>query len=169
MITAENAAESKRAYTRLRQVMSELHKPDDEHFFGRQEMRCKALLEGRFQRAVSGLFELVSDYGYSVTRPLVGLGCVIAAPMGTFAALLESRDPDWAHFEWGGFFVALWTAAGLSFANTFKFFGFQRLYFLEFFQRSDGLIDFVSGAQTVLGFALLFFLGLGLRNRFRLK
>jgi len=51
-ITAENAADGKRAYTRLRQLMNELHKPDDEHFFFRREMRCNAHLEGWPHRAL---------------------------------------------------------------------------------------------------------------------
>jgi len=39
-VTAKNAEEGKQAYTRLRQVMSDLHKPDDEHFFS--GMKCVA-------------------------------------------------------------------------------------------------------------------------------
>ncbi|MCP3972187.1 MAG: hypothetical protein GY717_18055 [Rhodobacteraceae bacterium] len=168
-MTAETACESKRAYTRLRQIMSELHKPDDEAFFARQEMRCKALLEGRAQRWLSRGYGVVSDYGHSVMRPLAGLGIVMATPLGAFAALLETRPPGLASFEASGFLIALVKAMGLSFSNTFKFFGLQRVYFADFFKDVDGFIGFATAAQTVLGFVLLFFLGLGLRNRFRLK
>ena len=60
-------------------------------------------------------------------------------------------------------------AAAYSFATMFKFFGLQGTY-LE--KETEGLSDamqVISGAQTVLAFILLFFLGLGLRTRFRLR
>ncbi|HKL20339.1 MAG TPA: pentapeptide repeat-containing protein, partial [Tichowtungia sp.] len=44
-VTPQNAEEGKRAYTRLRQVAAEIYDPDLEHFFLRQEMRCKARIE----------------------------------------------------------------------------------------------------------------------------
>ena len=62
------------------------------------------------------------------------------------------------------------TAAAASFGNLFGFLGINRLYFTELLRDHipDGL-QLVSGMQTVAGVILLFFLGLGLRNRFRLK
>jgi hypothetical protein len=72
-ITAETAETAEQAYTRLRQVMKELDKPDDEAFFGRQELRCKALTEGWFHRLVSRGYGWISDYGFSIGRPLIGL------------------------------------------------------------------------------------------------
>jgi len=147
--------------------MNNLQKPDDEHFFFRQEMRCKARLEALWDRWTIRLFGWVSDFGYSVARPLALLVVVIAMPLGAYISLLQAWT---GAFDAGRFLVAFVKALGLSFANTFKFFGIQRLYFSNFFAENPYIfIDFVSGAQTVLGYTLLFFLGLGLRNRFRLK
>ncbi len=141
--------------------MNDLQKPDDEHFFFRQEMRCKARLEGRFYRAVSTAFEVVSDFGHSLGRPLGWMGVVMALPLPGYAVMLrEAGEPVVS---------ALARVAGLSIANTFAFFGFRRAYFGEVFPKVDALTAFIAGTQTVLDFALLFFLGLGLRNRFRLK
>ncbi|MEJ2019032.1 MAG: hypothetical protein P8X51_12290, partial [Maritimibacter sp.] len=63
-----------------------------------------------------------------------------------------------------------WTnALGLSFSNLFSFFGFGRLFFSEVLEALPWYLQALSGFQTVSGFILLFFLGLGLRNHFRLK
>lgn len=160
------ARESKRAYTRLRQVMSELHKPDDEHFFGRQEMRCKALLEGRFHRAVSWAFGVVSDYGHSVGRPVLGLFYVILLPWAVLPWVCVMSEVCPA----AGSPMAGWKELALSVSNTFSFFGFHRLYFnVEELRNREGWMLVLGAVQTVCGFGLLFFLGLGLRNRFRLK
>jgi hypothetical protein len=61
-------------------------------------------------------------------------------------------------------------AFGYSFANIFKFFGIQRTYFgAEFIAGLPPVLELLSAAQTVFGYVLLFFLGLGLRSRFRLR
>ncbi|MDJ0825947.1 MAG: hypothetical protein QNJ16_10635 [Rhodobacter sp.] len=61
-------------------------------------------------------------------------------------------------------------AVGLSFANLFAFLGFARLYFGEFLaEEAPTWVKVLAGGQTIAGVVLLFFLGLGLRNRFRLK
>jgi hypothetical protein len=58
----------------------------------------------------------------------------------------------------------------LSFASIFKFLGFQRTYFgMDGFQNVDIIVQMLTATQTVLSFILLFFLGLGLRTRFRLR
>jgi hypothetical protein len=158
-ITAETAEQAERAYTRLRQAMKELDKPDDEAFFGRQELRCKALTEGRFHRLVSRCYGFFSDYGFSIGRPLAWLGVVV------FAGAV------WLKFCRGvpgnaGIFQGL----GISLANTFSFLGFHRLYIdKDTLAAMPCALKVVGGAQTVAGVTLLFLLGLGLRNRFRLK
>ena len=61
----------------------------------------------------------------------------------------------------------LWEAAGLSFANIFAFFGFdRRLSSFKIYEESHLFIA-LAGLETILGFILVFLLGL--RNRFRLK
>ena len=65
--------------------------------------------------------------------------------------------------------VTLVSSLGLSFANMFSFLGLQRTFFQTELDALTGAFQTLAGFQTVMGFVLLFFLGLGLRNRFRLK
>ena len=160
-ITRDNAAESKRAYTRLRQVMNELHKPDDEHFFFRQEMRCKALLENIWNRWPFVLFRWMSDYGYSVTRPIAWLAAVVVLGGAVIGSYLRTTG-----IPGNG---SIWQGLGVSFSNTFPFLGFTRKMHTDFFKIAPAWLDALSAAQSILGVILLFFLGLGLRNRFRIK
>jgi len=61
------------------------------------------------------------------------------------------------------------SSLGLSFANMFSFLGLQKTFVEGELKAMDGWFQTLAGFQTVMGFVLLFFLGLGLRNRFRLK
>ena len=162
-ITAETAERAERAYTRLRQVMKELDKPDDEAFFGRQELRCKALTEGWVHRLVSRGYGFFSDYGFSIGRPLAGLGTVVFLGAGPIGSWLK-----FGHGEPGS--GGIWQGLGISLANTFSFLGFHRLYIdKDTLAAMPCALKVVGGAQTVAGVTLLFLFGLGLRNRFRLK
>lgn len=162
-ITPEIAEEGKRAYTRLRQLMLQLEKPDDAHFFFRQEMRCKEFVEDHWwNRVPITLFRWLSDYGYSVARPAAGLAFAWLVP-GFFylfhfaAGIIGGTAP-----------VSILGPFGLSFANLFAFLGLHRVYFGTVLPGLPGWLQALAGAQTVAGVVLLFFLGLGLRNRFRL-
>ena len=144
--------------------MNELHKPDDEHFFLRREFRCKALLGPWHERWLVRAYGALSDFGYSVLRPVWGLGTVIVVfwlvYLMTFVweAILHEGTRTGAE------------AFGLSFSNTFALLGFSRIYYCaEYFANLPAWIKVLGGVQTIAGVVLLFFLGLGLRNRFRLK
>ncbi|WP_157932934.1 pentapeptide repeat-containing protein [Roseovarius salinarum] len=162
-ITPGIAEEGKRAYTRLRQLMLQLEKPDDAYFFFRQEMRCKEFEEDHWwNRVPIALFRWLSDYGYSVAQPAAGLVLWWLVP--GFLYLF--------HFA-GGIIggtapVSVVGPFGLSFANLFAFLGLHRVYFGDVLPGLPGWLQALAGAQTVAGVVLLFFLGLGLRNRFRL-
>lgn len=153
------AKDQKRAYNRLRLFMNRSLQIDEEQFFHRMEMRCKRETEGWQYRWIYTLFEGVSDYGNSVLRPAGWLFVVWL--YGVIAKLGMVK---------GGVLADPWSigpAMGWSFANLFSFFGFYRKYFHG--EDLNAALQLFSGVQTVLGFALLFFLGLGLRNRFRLR
>jgi len=128
--------------------------PEEEHFFFRREMWAAARAEPLWRTAHIHLYEAVSDFGYSIARPAVLL--VLLWVIGTVVYATQ---------------VALgWmTAAAYSFSVMFKFFGFQRTYLLEETKLLTPMMETVSAGQTVLAFVLLFFLGLGLRTRFRLR
>ena len=161
---SDTAEDDKSSYARLRQLMNELHRPDEEYFFLRREMRCKALLDEPWERIWTQLYGVVSDYGYSVWRPILALLVVV-----TVGWLLIV-----AAFAWNAVLAdgtrTGWEALGLSFANTFSFLGFSRLYFgADYVALLPAWMKVLGALQTILGVIFLFFLGLGLRNRFRLR
>ena len=166
--TRENASDGKKAYTRLRQVAAEIYDQDLEHFFLRQEMQCKETLAGWFDKVVFILYRWFADSGISVARPFWLLVFFWAFGFACFSGYFDSGvftelPPDIQDSRYRA-------AAGVSFGNLFGFLGINRLYFTDLLQDHipDGL-QFVAGLQTFAGVVLLFLLGLGLRNRFRLR
>jgi hypothetical protein len=171
-VDPDDAQTAKDAYRRLRQVSSAQHNPENEHFFLRQEMACDAVLkEDWISRFVVRAFGWISDYGYSVWRPIGGLA---AAWIGG-ALALQCVFAWYYIFGWplpgeAKHVPELMEAIWLGLSNTFAIFGFRTFYFGEdYMQNLPTFVKFIGGAQTILGFIFLFFLGLGLRNRFRLK
>jgi hypothetical protein len=155
-----------RAYQRLHLIARGLGKVDDKHMFFRKEMDCKRAIAPWFNEILYWIYKQVSDYGHSVWQPLSCIsGLWLIWTIGYTAVFLHKNGavrlidtPE-----------VLIAAAGLSFTNIFSFFGFdRRLSNFEFCDESYWFI-FFTGAETILGFILLFFLGLGLRNSFRLK
>lgn len=166
-----DAESDKEAYRRLRQVSANQHNPEAEHFFLRQEMACDAILkEDWLSRFVVRAFGVFSSYGYSVWRPIAGLlatwGIGALLIQIVFAWAIVYGTPPRGMTEVPGLMDAL----GLGLANTFAIFGFRSYYLGEAYMIAlPVLVKLIGGVQTVLGFIFLFFLGLGLRNRFRLK
>ena len=99
----------------------------------------------------AALYGLLSDYA----RPLYAL--IAVAAFGTLVLLLSSA-------------LAPWQSLRLSLANTFNVFGFRKDFFdaatIECLQT---LLQILAAVQTILGAILLFLLGLGIRNRFRMS
>ena len=129
--------------------------PDRAHFFFQREMMLKAETAPFGHKPFYFVYENISKYGQSVVRPILYL----------FLLWLLGAMPLWLLGK-----MCLLTAFGLSFSNIFRFFGFQRIYFHpEIFEALNTTLQILTAAQTFLGYILLFFLGLGLRNTFRLK
>ena len=61
------------------------------------------------------------------------------------------------------------SAWGLSFANIFAVFGFYRRFPSDLLADPTFVTVLLTVSETLLGFVFLFFLGLGLRTRFRLR
>lgn len=167
----DEAEDDKDAYRRLRQVSANQHNPEAEHFFLRQEMACDAVLkEDWLSRFIVRAFGWISSYGYSVWRPVAGLfatwivGSLLILTIFAWA-IVDGVPPEGMKRVPGEM-----EAFGLGFANTFAIFGFRSYYLGEAYMIAlPVFVKFIGGTQTVLGFIFLFFLGLGLRNRFRLK
>lgn len=167
--TLEKAAAS---CAHLRHNMTAQGLPDDAHFFFRREMGCKLAMAGGVKKLPLWFYRKFSDYGYSYGRPLWWLiqlwlvwtlgYLVFHHSNGGFSKLTEDFSVLWSDWD------AVFDSAGLSFANIFVFFGFHKRFDMKWSGDSNWLIAF-TGLETILGFILLFFLGLGLRNQFRLK
>ncbi|MCZ0928614.1 pentapeptide repeat-containing protein [Halomonas janggokensis] len=166
-VTSENAEEGKQAYTRLRQIAADNHNPDLEHFFLRQEMRCKEMLAKYFDKIIFIAYRGLASSGISVARP-AGILTFIWLVSGFFFHYAAKKVGDNSDLSMLAD-LSLLGSFGLSFANLMAFLGFNRLYFKEVIDEFGPWLSLLAGAQTVAGVVLLFFIGLGLRNRFRLK
>ncbi|HHI71897.1 MAG TPA: hypothetical protein ENJ91_12915 [Rhodobacteraceae bacterium] len=173
-------ADQKRAYNRLRLFMNRSLQIDEEQFFHRQEMRCKTVLARWYHKPFYWLYALLSDYGNSVWRPLFCMFFVMlsgALFMLWWQEAFTFLPKEASGFDWTLGLLGeddLWAkprqAAGWSISNTLPFLGFGKLYYGgEFAANLAWPLKLVGGVQTVAGFILLFFFGLGLRNRFRLR
>ncbi|MCB4455344.1 pentapeptide repeat-containing protein [Leisingera sp. McT4-56] len=148
----------------IRHILAKQGLPEDEHFFFRREMHFAGKIGSLWQRLPYLLFGWFSEYGYSIARPFWWLFAIWL--LGTFVIaehfVNETAKPLLGSDDW--------TAMALSFSNLFPLFGFGRAYFgAEFLQALPPHLKVLSGVQTVASLPLLFFLGLGLRQRFRLR
>lgn len=150
----------------IRHILAKQGLPEDEHFFFRREMYFAGKIGSIWQRLPYLLFGLFSDYGHSIARPtfwLAGIwafglvafwgylaGCCVPAPLGVVERPMG-------------------TAMGLSFSNLFPLFGFGRTFLAAELAGLPAVLKVISGFQTIFSLPLLFFLGLGLRQRFRLR
>jgi Pentapeptide repeats (9 copies) len=161
--TPKDPSDAKASCAVVRHTVGKQGLPEDEHFFFRREMGFAAQIGGFWDRLPYGLFGAVSDYGYSIARPVIWLAALWLASAVVF--LLAFRTC---------YCIAdvhnIWFALGLSASNIVNFFGFQRAYFYPTFLAAlHPALKFLSAVQTILGFTLLFFFGLGLRTRFRMR
>ncbi|WP_353533291.1 pentapeptide repeat-containing protein [Cognatishimia sp. WU-CL00825] len=166
--THQTAAQAKDSCAIIRQVLAKQGLPEDEHFFFRREMKFLRQSQSISNRPLYTLYWLLSDYGHSLRRPTIALFLLCLLPaffyaggkLGVSSNSLDVLLPSINDY---------WNATGFSFANIFKFFGFQRVYFEQHVATLTSQLKLLSAVQTVFGYALLFFLGLGLRQRFRLR
>ena len=156
---------AKESCAALRHALGKQGMPEEEHFFFRREMGFAAQIGGVWQRLPYQVFGAVSDFGQSIWRPFIGLLALWA-----IGGLLYTVSYAWGAFDDGQQPREILFGFGLSFANIFKFLGLQRSYFdVDFTQSLNPWLQVMGGVQTVVGFLLLFFLGLGLRTRFRMR
>lgn len=166
--TAQKPAQARESCATIRHAIAKQGLPEEEHFFFRREMEFARQVEWadkdagwlRFKAWPYLLFKVFSNYGESIARPVRAL-CELfvlgaGALFGFYSAML-------------GFWQAAGLAAAVSFSNLLPLFGFGRTFLKDDLEMLPSGLQFVSGAQTVLALPLLFFLGLALRKRFRLR
>jgi len=148
----------------IRHAVGKQGLPDEEHYFYRREMACAARIGPIWQRLPYLVFGLLSDYGYSIKKPVIGPSAVFWIGFVLYALWLTWSASDSLVSSPG------LAGMGLSFSQIFAFLGLTRSMFGEgFVSNLPAFLKFIAAAQAVLGVVLLFLLGLGLRNRFRLK
>lgn len=160
-------AQARASCATIRHAVGKQGLPEDEHFFYRKEMYFAGQIGRLWQWMPYRAFGLVSNYGESIWRPSVGLFALWMIPALVYMV----------YFNWIGAFggmegqtVGTFDAFSLSFAAMFKFLGLQSLHFgAEYIRALPPFLEFLTAAQTLGGIILLFFLGLGLRTRFRLR
>ncbi|MGF9764600.1 pentapeptide repeat-containing protein [Microvirga sp. 0TCS3.31] len=152
----EQAVRFVQAYERLKLEMDRLKKHEDELDFFAREMQSRRVLRGGWKGLPIGVYELISDFGRSYLRPLLGL----------FITVVPGALPFWLYF--GPF--NLTEAVGLSLANAFGALGFRKDFIdPEVIEALPSVLKVWSGVQSIVGAILLFLLGLALRNRMRMK
>ena len=156
----------KRAYEQLRIKCGALGKVEDEHMFFRREMELTGRLSPWYTRVTYWLYHLVSDYGYSYWRPIAGMVGVWYFWSLFYALNFMARDQLHLCMDGVELFLSI---AGLSFANIFSVFGFYRRFPSDLLADPTFVTVLLTVSETLLGFVFLFFLGLGLRTRFRLR
>ncbi|MFP3382380.1 pentapeptide repeat-containing protein [Tritonibacter sp. SIMBA_163] len=165
--TKQDPVSARESCATIRHVLTQQGLPEEAHFFFRWEMYFAGLPSEGWSlgaRLPYLLFGWLSDFGYSIQRPLwwlVGVWFVGVAVL-------------WAVFSFPGAASVLTqsdlgTAAALSFSNLFPLFGFGRVFLGDVLAALPRGAQVLCGLQTVSSLPLLFFLGLGLRQRFRLR
>ncbi len=155
------------AYENLTSHMKKLDKYHDEHFFYREEMRCRRWLERNPCISFSyWLYEKLSDNGYGIGRALfwwsfhILLGAVLIFDRTKTACNKNCDLIDNFYFD-----------LVVSFANAHGVLFFSNGPLKEHYTVLKAVAGFnvIWGIQTVLGIIFLFLLLLTLRIRFRLK
>ncbi|NOE18029.1 hypothetical protein GS634_07810 [Ruegeria atlantica] len=159
--------EARESSATLRQLMNRQGSPEDEHFFFRREMDFVRRSQKGLKRIPFELYKHLSDFGNSIARPFWAILLV------WFFGLLVFVDSSSFNNQVGSQFISIegiTSAAGFSFSNLFPVFGFRRLFFdVNFLRMLPDYLKFMSALQTILSLPLLFLLGLGIRQRFRLR
>lgn len=143
------------AYERLKLEMDRLKKHEDELMFFAKELECRRVAMGLLRGLPIGVYGVLCDYGQSYLRPLGWL----------LTLILVGAVQFWPVLGWD-FLLSL----GVSTANTLGPLGLRKeLIEAGMLPDLSRWLRFLSGAQMVLGLIFLFLIGLGLRNRFRMK
>jgi len=150
------------AYERLKQEMERLKKHEDEQAFFRMELRARLglLPAWSIARWLNCSYRALSDYGYSIARPLLWMFGTFA--FGALVFWLGSADKN--------SLMELAKAVKFSFSSLFSIFPISgKVMTTEEFTCLSAFAKIVVVAQSIFGALLFFLLGLSLRNRFRMK
>ena len=168
-----NADDAVRAWDRLALIMSKREKLVERHEFFRLKMRAQRKRDGRcLLTFLNWLFDITSDYGWSVGRAFVcwlghmGAGALALVSNTLICSMSLDRDE----------IRVLWDSLLVSFANAHAILGLaseggylhgarQSLYSIS---QQDSILNAIGTCQIIFGPIFLFLVLLTLRNRFRI-
>ncbi len=168
----EQMGDSQNAYENLASHMKKLDKYHDEHFFYRQEMRCRRRLASYKTRFFYMLYEWLSDYGYGVEPAFRAWRWHMYVGAGIIAilSLINSWLECWKGGTWE---IAenMVCSAFISFSNAHGFLSLHKGALSGCYTDLKHLVGFnaIWLFQTIFGIIFLFLFLLTLRIRFRLK
>ncbi|NRB19549.1 MAG: pentapeptide repeat-containing protein [Rhodobacteraceae bacterium] len=164
--TKQTSEQAKDCCAIIRHAVAKQGLPEEEHFFFRREMQFAGQIDFGWQRLPYKIFGWFSDYGHSIARPAFWLPVIWAFGFACFWGYFASCCVPHPNLVMDH---PMGTAMALSFSNLFPLFGFGRTIPTEVLDGLPTSLAVLSGLQTVISLPLLFFLGLGLRQRFRLR
>ena len=161
------------AYENLSSHMKKLDKYHDEHFFFRQETRCRQQFEKNYFTYCSyWLYGKFANYGYGIESAVAAWfwHMVLGAYIIAIVAFINAWLACWKD---GALVTAksVLCSIPLSFANAHGFLPFHKGALKDCYELFDGniLFNIIWGFQTVLGIVFLFLLLTTIRIRFRLR
>ncbi len=141
-------------YSALRRKHSSRGDFADQHFFYRKELACRMLDGEFFERKILRVFSVLSNFGWSMTRPLIGMASNVAFHTFVFRAYFSTFSESFS----------------LSLANQFSFLGFNRFLADEALNGLEGSSgELFVGLQIFFGYALWGLFLLSIANRVRMK
>lgn len=149
-------------YQRLKQIMEGLKKHEDELNFFAMEMAAQRVVDGGWgslRGALNGLYGAVSDYGRSILRPTLAFFpfFALSAPIFEQSARVGEGCAPLTGAQAAGVSLATFLSVLPGLKDTINY------------KCLSTLATFTAGFNAVVGAVLLFLIGLGLRNRFRMK
>jgi uncharacterized protein YjbI with pentapeptide repeats len=173
---SRTGSEAERCFRTLKLAMSqhEAHR-EELKFFG-YEREAKKSHEPPTKRVLYSLYEILSNYGQSVRRPLIAPALTVVIGLGVYAGLSAIYIFSTCEVASGcrvvGDFGQLGKLVWYSLSISFPFFRDSLASYDDVLPKQGLLtlvVRMVSFVQSLFSLVLLFLIGLGLRNLFRLK
>lgn len=162
-----DAHQNVRNYERLKLIMGSQGKFRQEHKFLRLEMKSHEAAEGFASSIPSLFFGFFSNYGWSYTRPIWSILAI--GLLGWTLLTYLVCDANFTMSIPAG--SCTQSMLAVSFSNMFSFLGLGRTFLKDEIDlvSVSSLAEIASVVQFILGPMMIFFFGLALRNRFRMK